>query len=509
MKKNLLISVLLAIVVFFGFTATAFAYDEYTDISGHWAEDAIIEWSDRGVLLGFNGKFRPEDGITRGEMAAIIDRVIKYTDKSANTFPDLDDSDWYTDSILKANAAGVILGDTIGMRPKDTIIRQEAIAMIARAFGFEGQAYDIAVFSDINNISDWAIPAVSVMQNKGLIDWCGDTFQPKKAITRAEVVATLDNIVNQIWESNGLFCDYIDGSAVINSSKIYLHNSYIDGNLIIGGDAQRVVVDNCIITGEIINAGNANLSILDVDSPAVSTFYYGNSDISVISGVAENTFSAYYFDQENGRTVYTDPDVTTRAGIDVSEWQNNIDWAQVADDGIDFAIIRLGYRGYTAGTVNLDATFYDNIEGALDNGLDVGVYFFSQAITVEEAIEEAQMCIKYLQEYDINYPVVFDWETVNSSEARTNNMNGTLLTDCAIAFCETIEAAGYTPMVYANKQLSLFTLELGRLTEYPFWFAGYTTYPEFYYGFDMWQYTSDGSVDGIDGRVDMNIEFIN
>ena len=100
------------------------------------------------------------------------------------------------------------------------------------------------------------------------------------------------------------------------------------------------------------------------------------------------------------------------------------------------------------------------------------------------------------------------WETVNSASARTNNIDGTVLTNCAIAFCETIEAAGYDAMIYANKELSLLTLDLSRLTDYPFWFAGYTTYPEFYYGFDMWQYTSDGSVAGIEERVDMNIEFI-
>lgn len=510
MTKRLFAGAILAIVMLFGVSASALAANTYADTIGHWAEEAIIEWSGENVLNGYNGNFRPDDSITRGEMAAILNRIMQYSEISSNTFADLDNNAWYTDAILRANAAGVMLGDETGMRPQDPIIRQEALVMIARALGLENLSSSTPLpFNDSSSISSWAVNAISVMYEKGYIDWAGtDSFNPDTPITRAEVVATLDNIIDNMWRSNGLYCDYIDGSALISGTKVYLHNSYINGDVIIGGGAQRVVIDNCIVTGSIINVGNAEVTVLDQDSAPVSTFYFGDYDITVLPGVAENNLSAFYFAQENGRTIYTDPAIETRSGIDISEWQGDIDWARVADDDIDFAIIRLGYRGYTEGKLNLDVNFIDNIEEALDSGLDVGVYFFSQAITEQEAIEEAQMCIEYLRNYDITYPVVFDWETVNSASARTNNIDGTVLTNCAIAFCETIEAAGYDAMIYANKELSLLTLDLSRLTDYPFWFAGYTTYPEFYYGFDMWQYTSDGSVAGIEERVDMNIEFI-
>lgn len=511
MSKKLFVGAILAMGVLFGCSAAAFAADTYADTTGHWAEDAIIEWSGENVLNGYNGNFRPDDSITRGEMAAILHRIMQYSEIATNTFTDLDNSAWYTDAVLRANAAGVMLGDGVGgMRPTDTITRQEAIVMIARALGLANLSYSSTVpFSDGGSISSWALADITIMYEKGYIDWAGTAaFNPNTPITRAEVVATLDNIIENMWRSNGLYCDYIDGSALVSANKAYLHNSYINGNIIIGGGAQKVVIDNCIVNGSIITVNNAEVVVLDQNSAPTDYFYFGDYDIPILAGVAENNLSAFYFAQENGRTIYTDPAIETRAGIDISEWQSDIDWQRVANDGIDFAIIRLGYRGYTEGKLNLDINFIENMEEALDSGLDVGVYFFSQAITEQEAIEEAQMCIDYLRNYDITYPVVFDWETVNSASARTNNINGTVLTNCAIAFCETIENAGYEAMIYANKELSLRTLDLSRLTDYPFWFAGYTTYPEFYYGFDMWQYTSDGSVNGIEGRVDMNIEFI-
>ena len=510
MAKKLFLGLIVAVLLICGCSAAALADDVYADTVGHWAEDAISEWSAEDVLKGYNGNFRPDDSITRAEMSAILNRIMRYDETAANTFADLDSNAWYIDDVLKANAAGVMLGDGTNMRPLDPIIREEALVMIARAFGIEQLVYGTSLpYIDAGDISSWAMSAITIMYGNNYIDWTGtETFKPDTNITRAEVVATLDNIVDHMWRSSGLYCDYIEGGALVSADKVYLHNCYIGGNLIVGGGAERVVVDNCVINGSILTAGDTELVVLDQDSAPVSSFYFGDYEIPILTNVAENNLSAQYFAHENGRTIYTDPAVTTRSGIDVSEWQGDIDWDRVAGDGIDFAIIRLGYRGYTEGLLNLDVHFFDNIEGALDSGLDVGVYFFSQAINEQEAIAEAQMCIEYLRNYDINYPVVFDWETVGSSSARTNNMDGTVLTNCAIAFCETIEDAGYDAMIYANKDLSLRTLDLSRLTEYPFWFAGYTTYPEFYYGFDIWQYSSSGTVAGISELVDLNIEFI-
>ena len=170
-------------------------------------------------------------------------------------------------------------------------------------------------------------------------------------------------------------------------------------------------------------------------------------------------------------------------------------------------MVRLGFRGYGSGEAQLDENYVQNIEGARAAGLDAGVYFFSQAITVDEAIEEAQMVIDSLDGLDVNYPVVYDWEIIYDDSARTDNVPVDVLTDCCVAFCEAIEDAGYTPMIYQNKKTTMFKLDLERLTDYDFWLAEYNSEPTYYYDFTMWQYTSEGSVPGIEGDVDLNISF--
>lgn len=198
----------------------------------------------------------------------------------------------------------------------------------------------------------------------------------------------------------------------------------------------------------------------------------------------------------------------SKQGIDVSSFQGEIDWQRVKADGIEFAIIRLGYRGYGTGRMMLDDYYEANIQGALDAGLEVGVYFFSQAISEEEAVEEAQVVLENIRNYDVTYPIIYDAEEIPSDTARTDGLTVRQLTDNAIAFCEYIEAAGYQSMIYSNKRWLLTKLDLERLIDYDVWFAGYINIPEYPYDFKMWQYTESGSVDGIDGNVDMNISFM-
>lgn len=507
-RKKLFAQLFLAVIFVFASSGAAFAAT-YSDTSGHWAESAIEDWSGHGVIIGSDGLFRPDDSITRGEMAIIIQRIMQYKESSQNTFSDLESDKWYTEPVLKANAAGVILGYEDLVRPTDTISREEAIVMICRAFGLDRLvASGSTPFHDSGNIASWASNEVGLMSDYGYLSWAGDYFSPQQAITRAEIIATMDKAVKKMWRSDGLYTNVIEGTTVVSAGKAYLVNCYFNGNIIIGGGAEHVVIDNCVVNGQIIVLNNANVQHVQQNSGEVSAFFFGKNDITIDFSVPKNTYNASYFQHANGRVTYNEPNVATRSGIDISEHQATIDWSQVANDGIEFAIIRLGYRGYETGIAKLDICYHDNMRGAIGVGLDVGVYFFSQAISVAEAVEEANMCIEYLRDYDISYPVVFDWETVNSAAARTNNISGSLLTDCALAFCETIENAGYDAMIYANKELSVTTLNRGCLTDYPFWFAGYTTYPEYYYGFDIWQYSSSGSVAGITTKVDMNIEFL-
>lgn len=197
-----------------------------------------------------------------------------------------------------------------------------------------------------------------------------------------------------------------------------------------------------------------------------------------------------------------------KKGIDVSKYQGEIDWKKVKADDIDYAIMRLGYRGYGTGKILLDEFFHQNMKQAKEAGVDVGVYFFSQAITVEEAIEEANFVLENIKDYNLTYPVVFDTEQVESPDGRANLISTELRTDITIAFCEEIKKASYYPMIYANTRWLVAELDMTRLTQYDKWFAQYYKNVFFPYEFHMWQYTGKGKVDGITGEVDLNVSFV-
>lgn len=235
---------------------------------------------------------------------------------------------------------------------------------------------------------------------------------------------------------------------------------------------------------------------------------FGEIWIPVIEGVPEFSKNREQIKNRNGRMYYVEnAEIDSILGVDVSVHQNDIDWESVKASGIDFAMIRLGFRGYGSGEPGIDDNFVANVKGARAAGLDVGVYFFSQAITAEEAVEEAQLVIDNLKNLDITYPVVYDWEIIYDDTARTDDVPVDILTDSCIAFCESVKEAGYTPMIYQNKKTTMFKLDLNRLTDYDFWLAEYNSEPTYYYDFTMWQYTSTGSVPGIEGDVDLNICF--
>lgn len=198
--------------------------------------------------------------------------------------------------------------------------------------------------------------------------------------------------------------------------------------------------------------------------------------------------------------------VESRLGIDVSSHQGQIDWQQVAQAGIEFAMIRVGYRGYETGRIVEDDMARANLAGAAEAGLDVGVYFYSQAVSPEEARAEADFVLNFLQETKLQMPVVFDWEFV-SSEARTGTMDSETMTACTLTFCQRIQDAGYEPMIYFNQHLSEELFELERLTKYPFWLAMYDDRMTYPYRVDMWQYTCEGTVPGINGNADINLYF--
>lgn len=235
----------------------------------------------------------------------------------------------------------------------------------------------------------------------------------------------------------------------------------------------------------------------------------GRTALSVLTGIPSHTYDQSAFSKlENGRITYQSNTIAVKHGIDVSVYQGDIDWNAVKADGIDFAIIRVAARGYEDdGRLVEDPNWQTNLQGALDAGLSVGVYLFSQAISPQEAEEEAAFLLSRIAPYDITYPVVFDWEPFDH-EARTSNISSETLTQSCIAFCEAVRAAGYTPMVYANLTTSFLQYDLRKLSDYPFWLAQYRDTPTFFGTFQMWQYSSTGTVSGISAPVDLNLSFV-
>lgn len=212
---------------------------------------------------------------------------------------------------------------------------------------------------------------------------------------------------------------------------------------------------------------------------------------------------------EDEKLFYQDEKYTSRLGVDVSHHQGHIDWDKVKAAGYDFAFIRLGYRGYgQAGNINLDKRFNENIKNAKAAGLEVGVYFFAQAINEEEAKEEAEFVIKHLEEYELELPVVYDPESILDAKARTDDVSGEQFTKNTQVFCSLVEAAGYEPTVYSNMLWEAFEFDMSQVSKYNFWYADYEKEPQTPYRYKYWQYTNIGRVDGISGNVDLNIELI-
>lgn len=194
-------------------------------------------------------------------------------------------------------------------------------------------------------------------------------------------------------------------------------------------------------------------------------------------------------------------------GIDVSKWNGDIDWDRVQNAGITYAIIRCGYRGSSTGALVEDPYFRQNIQGALAAGLKVGVYFFTQATNEVEAVEEASMAIALCDGYQITYPIFIDTEGAGGN-GRADGLDMETRTRVCQAFCETVEDAGYSGGVYGSRNWFRTKLRMDALTDHIIWLAEYRENPVYGGSYHFWQYTSSGSVDGIEGRVDLDISYL-
>lgn len=238
------------------------------------------------------------------------------------------------------------------------------------------------------------------------------------------------------------------------------------------------------------------------ESTAMST----NATESTLPPLATNPYGPGDFAYDNGYLTCLAGE--SMLGVDVSYHQGDIDWAKVARTDVRFAMVRIGRRFIDSGTIEADPMWQVNLQGAKENGLLVGVYFFSQAINPAEALEEAEFVLELLDGMPLDLPVVFDWEPMGEDD-RTSHMDAETLNACAKIFCDAIAEAGYTPMVYFNEDLSSRLLDLQQMQQegYAFWLAKYSNQMTFPHKIDMWQYTDGGNVPGIEGNVDLNLYF--
>lgn len=243
----------------------------------------------------------------------------------------------------------------------------------------------------------------------------------------------------------------------------------------------------------------------------VTNVYFPNRNL-VTGEIPRNSYNSDGFRIDDGFMAYfnEDGEKISHLGIDVSYHQQSIDFEQLKTTPVEFMMVRCGYRGYTEGGLIQDEKFEEYAQACNDNDIALGVYFFTQAITEEEAIAEADYVINLISKYNISYPVAFDTEYVQDREARTNlaELTPEQLSRICIAFCERIREAGYYPIIYASENWMRRSLDLTLLTEYDFWAPQYLEKNDFLYDFTIWQYTEKGSIAGISEEVDLNVSMI-
>lgn len=327
-------------------------------------------------------------------------------------------------------------------------------------------------------------------------------------------------------------------SMIVTSVEKDLRIQVVDilGNLVTGeslyvtvedvGEYKDLDQDGIIYIAD-LKAGEYNVSLNELEGYSVpenstkirvkeQVEYVPIDDISLLIKTEEEINVLEEDSRENGALDDSDnteikkhhtTDTTCQLGIDVSKWNGDIDWDKVKADGIEFVMIRCGYRGSVTGALVEDPYFMKNIRGAKAAGLKVGVYFFTQATNEVEAVEEASMVIALCDGFELDFPVVIDSEGAGGN-GRADSLDIATRTKVCKAFCETIENAGYEAGVYASRSWYNQNLEVSELDDYKIWLAEYRSTPLYSGYYDMWQYTSKGSVDGIEGNVDLNISYM-
>ncbi len=408
-------------------------------------------------------------------------------------YPDVTTDDWFYLYVTQLSRLGVVEGfDDGSFYPGEDVTCGQALKLITRAVGYSEKAAP----EDGHWAENYRKFAVS------------KKFIGEKDMEDLDAAISRDEIADLTAAALALDTKDTSGNPFADSDRGSVA-ALARAGIVIGSEenGQKVFKGPDSITRAEISTIVCRITEYVKDKSIVFSDYL----VPIDHDLASNPYDRDLFYMDGSRVCYDDLRYDVQYGIDVSYYQKDIDWQAVADDGIDFAIIRVGFRGYGEGTLNEDERFYEYIEGAQAAGLDIGLYIFSQAINPDEAREEAEFVLERIGDYDITYPIAFDWEPLNYTGSRSQNFDYSVLTDCALAFCETIEDAGYTPMVYLNPSFAYLRYDIAELMDAQkiIWLAHYTQKTNYLYDFQIWQYGSSGSVNGIEGRVDMDIAFVN
>lgn len=235
----------------------------------------------------------------------------------------------------------------------------------------------------------------------------------------------------------------------------------------------------------------------------------GTTEWVVISPyLAKNSYDFTKLKESKGLKYMEDGKKVSFTGVDISKYQESVDFYQLKEAGIDYVMLRVGARGYSSGQIKIDENFAENIKKATEAGLDIGLYFYSQALTEAEAVEEANVVLQQIQGYTIKYPIAFDMEYVDNDTARVEKLSKADKTTITKAFLDTIAGAGYRPMIYGDKEWLIKKIDLSKLETYDVWLSQEKDTPDYPYKYTMWQYSTTGKINGISGYADLNICFI-
>ncbi len=402
-------------------------------------------------------------------------------------FPDVSAGDWFYPYVAQMNALGVMHGYDDGrFGPNDIMRAGDAILTVVKAAGS----------GTLEPLQD-AHYAESYIQYAAGRDWLNREEVPELngPVSRGLIARLAAKALGlSPSQSASPFADTEDGLITALYRRGLMAGTMENGARLFRPDGSLTRAEASAILWRV--------------TQFPGHIFFENNVLDILEEVPACSWDAGSFVLEDGRMTCAAPEARPALGVDVSSHQGEIDWRAVAGDGVEFAMLRAGGRYYVSGELFEDKCFRQNLEGAAAAGLETGVYFFSQAVTVEEAREEARFLLERLDGRTLDGPVVFDWENISNASARTDGVDPATVTAMADAFCREVEAAGYDPMIYFNQYIAYLLYDLAGVARYPFWIAQYGPEPGFYYDFQMWQYTDAGAVAGVDGPVDLNLRLV-